>query len=529
MSNLAFKEIEFELNPILRKPNDYLYAQRALEHKIKVHYEPVDKKFFDESKSGTGQFSDATNFNNNTLDLNIGNTPMRNEKKSVIRFNALNNSFDAFSQLYSSEAFNAGRTSANDTQVRTAYLHLDGKTRFGNNGLNLIGKDSAVSWMSDAACNENGIFEKPVRLLYTFEGTHSIANWLICAHANEFPIDFSLCVYGLNDKGEEELRFKEIRTNNRASRVSIKVNRGLCTRVELRITRWGVEEAATLNPTAINLQNAGGTNETFYTKPTCAKILYFFHNADIAGGITEYTSRDMLQSFSVNEYLCSGIGKANYGVQSNTGQISLVNLDKMFDSLKFADVLKTGLKVEYFVKAHNYFTPPTRESGEDKGTVNDKDLNPVQFAPTDPPYVLLATHYITDIEFDEVKSVARFKTQDRLHRFKDNTYPGYKRLVDENLQKIEKLDLAWDIMRRAELIAKGGPETVGLDEPHIDNSMLYKITEVAENAMKNRVIEKGYLDESSLWAALQKMCDIDLVHTYINREDVLIIDKIKQL
>ena len=31
------------------------------------------------------------------------------------------------------------------------------------------------------------------------------------------------------------------------------------------------------------------------------------------------------------------------------------------------------------------------------------------------------------------------------------------------------------------------------------------------------------------WSALQKACDADLIHIYIDREDVLVVDKIDQL
>ena len=51
----------------------------------------------------------------------------------------------------------------------------------------------------------------------------------------------------------------------------------------------------------------------------------------------------------------------------------------------------------------------------------------------------------------------------------------------------------------------------------------------AGGAMTDREIGNAYLGETSLWAALQNVCDLDLVHIYIDREDVLVIDKFEQL
>ena len=57
----------------------------------------------------------------------------------------------------------------------------------------------------------------------------------------------------------------------------------------------------------------------------------------------------------------------------------------------------------------------------------------------------------------------------------------------------------------------------------------YNITDAARQALKGRIINQGYLDEMNTWSALQKTCDADLIHMYIDREDVLVVDKIEQL
>ena len=136
---------------------------------------------------------------------------------------------------------------------------------------------------------------------------------------------------------------------------------------------------------------------------------------------------------------------------------------------------------------------------------------------------LLATQYITDIEFDEVKNIVKFKTQDRMIKFKDNTYPGYKKVTGSTLSAIRNCDLLEDILKRAlqKPIEKSASAGNAWEK--------YKITDEVREGVKNRVIVQGYLDEMNTWSALQKACDADLIHIYIDREDVLVVDKIDQL
>lgn len=135
----------------------------------------------------------------------------------------------------------------------------------------------------------------------------------------------------------------------------------------------------------------------------------------------------------------------------------------------------------------------------------------------------MATHYITDIEFDEVKNVVKFKTQDRMIKFKDNSYSGYKKIIGRKLTQIRNTDLISDIMNRALQTSEN------LEGNQTDEIMRYQITESALKVLQKRTVNQGYLDEMSIWSALQKACDMDLIHTYINRENVLIIDKNIQL
>ena len=288
-------------------------------------------------------------------------------------------------------------------------------------------------------------------------------------------------------------------------------------------------------------------------EPISAKIVYFYHHATFPKGITDYKSNDLLQSFSVCEYLCSSIGKANYGVQSNTGQFTLINVNKLFDSLKSAGYLKNGLKVQYYVAVNKYYQPKVDsdgnvdESADENGNYTvepppslnageivdensssnvievEDDATALSLEQDNGEWKLLATQYITDIEFDEVKNIVKFKTQDRMIKFKDNTYPGYKKVTGSTLSAIRNCDLLEDILKRAlqKPIEKSASAGNAWEK--------YKITDEVREGVKNRVIVQGYLDEMNTWSALQKACDADLIHIYIDREDVLVVDKINQL
>jgi hypothetical protein len=540
-----FIENELERDIIRRKPNDYLYAQRTLKHKIKIFYDEMKNLFIE--NSSTGIFLDYQKFNNNEFE-EFGLTN--------------NNNATNLSQVFCETTYDRNITHDN-------YFFLDGNATFErpnldpdappNAGLKLMGRDflgetvNTVGWMSRTFCDEHGNFSNPVRLVHEFKSDHSIAQWMIRSVANEVPVDFSITVYNK----EKEMIFKKFYKDNKDSTVSIEINRGLCRYIELRIMKWGLK-----HPTRIG---------ELRFRRTGAKIVYFYHDALFPKGITDYKSNDLLQSFSMNEYLSSSLGKANYGVQSNTGQFTLINIRKLFDTLRFTGFMKSGLKVQYYVSADNYFEPHLdandnvdearnkREGIEppellNKGTVTSigrpgaevevkNEVTALSLAADNGEWTLLGTQYITDIEFDEVKGIVRFRTQDRMINFKEITYPGYKKVVSGELAPIKNTDLIDDIMNSAELSEFCSDDINRKTELQLqeefsydskpgnvtDNSGLYKITASAEQAMKRRRLPQGYLDEMNVWAALQRACDMDLIHTYVDREDLLIIDKIDQL
>lgn len=523
---VRFEDTAWVGNKISRRPNDYLYAQRSMKHKVTIHYNEMQNLFIDESK--TSIFLDEEKFSKNEFE-EIGGTNSNNATN--------------LNQLYSEKTYNKNIT-------HDKYFYLDGKTTFdsgveganGKKGRILLSRnysgetEQIVGWMSRTLCDENGYFANPVRLIYKFKSDHSIVKWLIRSVADEVPVDFSVNIYD----GEKNVIYKsKVYKNNTDNRIELTINRGRCQYIELRISRWGIKDETA----------EGGLR----FQPTGAKIVYFYHHATFPTGMTDYKSNDLLQSFSVNEYLCSSIGKANYGVQSSTGQFTLININKLFDTLKSAGYLKNGLKVQYFVAVNKYYTPHVDESGNvnEEADANGNysvdpppQLNAGQDATENPnenyialednetalslevdrgEWVLLATQYITDIEFDEVKHLVKFKTQDRMIKFKDNTYSGYKKIANNKLTSIRNCDLVEDIMQRA------SQKPVNEQENTIEDVQHYKITQTARNAMQNRIIDQGYLDEMSTWSALQKACDADLIHTYIDRDDILIIDKIDQL
>ena len=447
-------------------------------------------------------------------------------------------------QLYNEETYNKNIT-------HDKYFYLDGKTAFSDGisnadgsdvGLKLLSRnysgetEDIVGWMSRSVCDDQGYFKKPIRLLYTFKNDQSIIKWLIRSVADEVPVDFSVCIY---DSDKNVIYKSKIFKNNSDNRIELSVNRGLCRYIELRISRWGIKDATV----------DGGLR----FKSTGAKIVYFYHHAAFPKGITDYRSNDLLQSFSVNEYLCSSIGKANYGVQSNTGQFTLININKLFDTLKSAGYLQNGLKVCYYVSVNEYYTPnldgdgnvdesadkngryeiaypPALNAGSDvtenspeADIVLDDETTALSLEADNGNWQLLATQYITDIEFDEVKNIVKFKTQDRMIKFKDITYSGYKKVAGGKLTAIRNSDLIDDIMKRASQLSGDAVK----DDSH--DYHLYKITPRAQAKLADRTIYQGYLDEMNTWSALQKACDADLVHAYINREDELIIDKIDEL
>ena len=510
--SVNFIDSDWSGNKVIRKPNKYLYAQRSLRHKVAIHYKSMQNLFIDSSE--TSVFSDGEKFSANIF-----------EESGLTNSNNATN----LKQLYNEETYNKNIT-------HDKYFYLDGKTAFSDGVSNADGSDvglkllsrnysgeteDIVGWMSRSVCDDQGYFKKPIRLLYTFKNDQSIIKWLIRSVADEVPVDFSVCIY---DSDKNVIYKSKIFKNNSDNRIELSVNRGLCRYIELRISRWGIKDAAV----------DGGLR----FKSTGAKIVYFYHHAAFPKGITDYRSNDLLQSFSVNEYLCSSIGKANYGVQSNTGQFTLININKLFDTLKSAGYLQNGLKVCYYVSVNEYYTPNLDGDGNVDESADKNGRYEIAYPPAlnagsdvtenspeadNGNWQLLATQYITDIEFDEVKNIVKFKTQDRMIKFKDITYSGYKKVAGGKLTAIRNSDLIDDIMKRASQLSGDAVK----DDSH--DYHLYKITPRAQAKLADRTIYQGYLDEMNTWSALQKACDADLVHAYINREDELIIDKIDEL
>lgn len=475
----------------------YMLPQRSMQHKVTIFYEEFENIFVEDFHTdAVGEIGSE--------DPAGGGSENADEAPEYSQtFDGNSNNATNYTQLISGENF------VNEVNV-SDYFILDGTKRLDGTA-KLLSRDyngetvQPVGWMSKNVSGEGGIFASCPRLAYTFSANHSIVRWAIRSPEGEFPAEFTVNIYDANGK---TLYTKE-ENNNLKSFYTLDICKGLCRKIELVIKKWGVKR----------------DNQTIYEAGHNARILYFYHNTVFPEGPTSYYSRDLLQSFAVNEYLCSSIGKANYGVQSNTGQFSLVNFDRTLDALSYAGHLKNGLKVQYHVALDGY----TELSNESAGTGENAD-----------DWVLLATQYITDIEFDEVKNVVKFNTQDRLIGFKDVTYSGYKRVVGGKLSTMTDLDLLQDIMHRAELVTEEEvtsqelPENAELEDSDntiepIDNNRLYRLTQSAKNSMIGREIENAYLGEASLWAALQNVCDLDLVHIYVDREDVLVIDKFEQL
>lgn len=446
----VFTDTEWAGNKVIRAANDFLYAQRSMRHKVTIHYKSMENLFIEES--ATGIFLDAEKFQGNEFEEYKDNPTNSN--------NATN-----LSQLYSEETYSRNITQDN-------YCYLDGRTSLATSkedkGPKLLSRDNngntieLVGWMSRTFCDANGYFPNPVRLIYQFKNDHKIIKWMIRSVSNEVPVDFSICAYD----GNKKIIYKsKVYKDNSSNRIELDINRGRCRYVELRINRWGIKDET--------------ADKGLRFEPTNAKIVYFYHHATFPKGITDYKSNDLLQSFSVSEYLCSSIGKANYGVQSNTGQFTLININKLFDSLKSAGYLKNGLKVQYYVAVNKYYKPKVdaennviEEAGADgkytvappeklnegtkvsvdaplSGNEVAEESTPLSLEVDEGGWELLATHYITDIEFDEVKNTVKFKTQDRMIKFKDNTYSGYKKVVGNKLSTIRNCDLLEDILGRA--------------------------------------------------------------------------------
>lgn len=454
--------------------SEYLHPQRTLRHKVTVFYEKFQNLFVE-------TFS-ADSISSNDKELPSG------------KDNA--NNITDFSQLISKNGF------VDEVDMRE-YHRLDGKKPLNGTAKLLTrtyggGTTQTVGWISRNVTDEKGEFKEYPRLVYIFSANHSIVRWQVRAPKNQIPARFRVRIY--NDANT--VLYDKLVENNKEL-YSLDVYKGLCKRIELIVMKWGVVKE---NGTIV------------YEAGHSAQILYFYHNTVFPEGPTDYHSDDFLQSFSVNEYLCSSIGKANYGVQSNTGQFSLVNFDRILDTFSYAGYLKNGLKVQFYVALDN---SPTSAENRDE----------------DKQWVLLATQYITDIEFDDVKNVVKFNTQDRLIGFKDVTYSGYKKVAGGALLPIKNLDLVQDIMNRAELVTEDQvysdeiPSTVPVDalpEP-IDNNRLYSLTESAIKAMESSEIVNAYLNGTSVWAALQNVCDTYLVHIYVDRADVLVVDRFDQL
>jgi len=516
----------------------YLHPQRKMLHKVRIFYEEFRDLSINQDASGSAVSTDKVIF-----DAPTPTVPEEQDRlPDIEHLNEINspndNNVTNFNQLFSSENF---RVNTNNVLILDGNTPLDRSPKLLSKNAHSM-TEQPVGWMSRELCDTDGRFEVPVRLVYTFENEQSIARWLIRAHRGEAPFDFSVCVYN----SEDRLIFKHVQTNNTDSEYAIDVNRGLCKKIELRITRW----------------HAHGRFAA-----TNAKILYFYHNALFPEGPTDYYSHDLLQSFSVSENAASSIGKANYGVQSDTGQFSLVNIDRYFHILKFADFIKAGLKVQFFVKAEDILydeeecpdctatsqcnTCKDRQAVEDAIVASETPPPIPRDVSADDGWELLATHYICDIDFDEVKHTVKFKTQDRLQEFTNHKYGGLKTVILEGnrarLAPVGSRQIFDDILSKAELRSKTEivadnaslsdngdsednpttlPEGVTLGDT-IQNNRLFERVNNSGNRMQAS-IDKGLINDMSIWAALQKACNVDLLHIYVSRDDVLVIDKINQ-
>jgi hypothetical protein len=199
-----------------------------------------------------------------------------------------------------------------------------------------------------------------------------------------------------------------------------------------------------------------------------AKLLQFFDIVE-----EEYTGAD-LKEFEILEELCKD-GDIGFGINSDTASFTLYNKNRKFDRGYLKSLVLLGRKVVPFI-------------GVEKA---DGSIE----------YTKFGTFYSDDWNVPQSDVWVKLKCVDKLDRLQRITYIGYPYTDMANLY-----DIAEDIL------LKSG----------------FKQNEFSiDEALKQDYVDRAFLQKGTSWDSLQAVCYAGLCNAYLDRNDVLTIQKEK--
>lgn len=312
---------------------------------------------------------------------------------------------------------------------------MDGNARMGG-GYQMIDDSCITGWWSNNLSDVDGIFDEFPTIEITFT-ERPIVSWIIKGDdkLGQYPTNF--LVQYLN--GTTVVAYKEVLDN---------------TQVQYRLVK------TVLNVTAIRL-----TVYSWSVPNACVKLMRFFDT------ITETYDESELQSFEVNEELCSE--DASFNLNSDSMSVTIYNKERKFTTGYLKNLLILDRKVKPSIGI------------EVNGVVN---------------YTPLGTFYSEEWKVSDDGRWVTCNAIDRLMRLQNNVYIGY--LLDYN---VSLYDIAIDIFTKAGIPSNKYEISTSLEDFEIPYALMPKM---------------------SVWDALQEIAYTGLCNIYIDRNDKIVIKSI---
>lgn len=197
-----------------------------------------------------------------------------------------------------------------------------------------------------------------------------------------------------------------------------------------------------------------------------AKIIQFFDT------VKEDYDGDDLKEFEVLEELCKD-GEVGFGINSDTASFTIYNKDRKFDRGYLKSLVLLNRKVIPYIGIDN-----------GNGAIE---------------YTKFGTFYSEDWNVPQGDIWVKLKCVDRLYNLQRISYIGYPYSVMANLYNI-----AEDILLKSGLTA----EQFSIDQ-----------------ALQSDIVYAGFMKKGSAWECLQEVCYAGLCNAFVNRDDILMLQK----
>lgn len=290
-----------------------------------------------------------------------------------------------------------------------------------------------VGWWGGNLADANGVFTNKPYIELTFT-MRPIITWRIKGDSklNQYPVDFTV-EYKTNGKTVKT----DTITGNKEMEVVLTPVVEDITAVRLTISKWSQPNA-------------------------CVKILRCFDK------VSEVYEGGDLQSFDVNEELCSSEG--NYNISSDTMTVVMYNDNRKFDKGYLRTLMLLDRKVYPYI-----------------GIEKDGQIE----------YRPLGCFYSEEWDIPQDSQWVKCTATDRLLRLQIKTYVGFPLLDNISLYEI-----AEDILQK-----------MGL------SPLEYDITDT----LKDFVVDTALLPKTTGWDALQEVANAGLCKVFVDRDNRIVI------